>query len=137
MRTKFLATVFLLSIVLMGCSRSKFQLDKSEVVWATNHEIFFVETWHTKDTIFGQQIYLVCQKNDITTNKMVLFTVLPEFQESDPSYPRFQLRNGEAVIQDSGTSYVFSIKSRHFITNAWPADVYEGSYTNGSSILSK
>jgi len=87
--------------------------------------------------IIGQPIYLVCQQNETATNKMVLFTVLPEFQESDPGYPHFQIKDGEAIIQDSSTSYVFSVKSRHFITNAWPADVYEGSYTNGPSIPSK
>lgn len=86
--------------------------------------------------MLGQGIYLVCQQVETMTNKIVLFTVLPEFQESEPGYPHFQIKDGEAFIQDAGTSYVFSIKSRSFITNAWPANVYPGNYTNGPSIPS-
>jgi hypothetical protein len=136
MRAKLLGTFFLAAVFLsFGCSKVKF--DSSEVLWATNHESIFVETWHTTEGMIGQQIFLVYQQNENTTNKVALFTVLPEFQESNPGYPRFHMKDGEAFIQDAGTSYVFSVKSRTFITNAWPNDVYLGNYTNGPSIPSR
>ena len=132
---KNLTLFFLLAAAFVGFGCSKYKLDSSEVLWATNHESIFVEAWHT-ETMLGQQILLVCQRNEAATNKVVLFTVLPEFQESAPGYPRLHIKDGEAFIQDAGTSYVFSVKSQNFITNSWPADVYLGSYTNGPSIHS-
>ncbi|MGA2853498.1 MAG: hypothetical protein ABSE90_05150 [Verrucomicrobiota bacterium] len=135
MRTGFLTTFFL-SVVLLVCGCSKYKFYKSEVLWTTNHESIFVETWF-QNAMFGQEIYLVCQRDEMATNKVVLFTILPEFQESEPGYPRFHRKDGEAFIQDVGTSYIFSIKNRSFITNAWPNDVYLGNYTNGPNIPSK
>jgi hypothetical protein len=134
MRRKFL-TILFISIVFLGCGCSKYKFNKSEILWATNHESIFVETW-VQNAVLGQGIYLVCQRDEALTYKVVLFTVLPEFQESDPGYPLFHIKDGDAFIQDAGTSYVFSVKTRTFITNAWPNDVYLGNYTNGPSIPS-
>jgi hypothetical protein len=124
MRKKFL-TILFVSIVCLGCGCSKYKFRKSEVLWTTNHESIFVETWF-ENAPLGRAIYLVCQRNEITTNKVALFTILTEFQESEPGYPRFNMKNGEAFIQDVGTSYVFSVKSRSFVTNAWTNDVHLG-----------
>jgi hypothetical protein len=118
------------AILNYGCSRKpQLQFDNSEVLWTTNHESIFVETWHPK-VLFGQPIYMIFEQNETASNKQALFTVETEFQESVPGYPHIFMKDSEAFIRDATTSYVFSVMSRHFVTNAWVADVYLGSYTN-------
>jgi len=75
-----------------------------------------------------QPVWKVCLRQQNSTNVQVLFTVASVFQKSEPGSPRLAVSNGVEMVQDATPSYVFSLSSRNFITNAWSGNVYLGDF---------
>ena len=123
MRCSFYTLLAVLSVC-SGCSRG-FHLDKSQQLGNSSHGSVFAETWY-EDAPLAGSVWKVCLRPKASTNSEVLFTVQSVFQESEPGYPHLVVTNGIEVIEDSTRSYMYSLSSRQFITNAWPAVVYAG-----------
>ena len=119
MRLPFLILVFALGACL-GCGHY-FNFRTSDTLRKSNQGTINVETWQG-DSWMEQPVWKTCLQENGSTNIEVLFTVASVFQKSQPGYPHFVVTNGVEIIQDSARSYIYSLASRHFITNAWPGD---------------
>lgn len=118
--------IIVISSICSGCGRG-FHLDKSDDLGTSSQGTVVAETWFTGAPLEGPK-WKVCLRQKDRTNSVVLFTVESAFQESQPGYPHLVMTNGVEVVQDSAQSYIYSLTSRHFITNVWTNDAYAGDY---------
>jgi len=109
-----------------GCNRG-FHLHKSEELGTSSQGTVVAETWLTGAPLEGP-VWKVCLREKNATHRVVLFTVESVFQEPRPGFPHLVVTNGIEVVQDTAQSYIYSLTSRHFITNVWSGDAYEGDY---------
>ncbi len=125
MRPLIFISISILSLC-SGCGRG-FHLDKSDELGTSSQGTVVAETWFTGAPLEGP-VWKVCLRQKDNTNSVVLFTVKSVFQESETGYPHVVVTNGVEVVEDSTRSYIYSLSSRQFITNAWPVDAYVGDY---------
>lgn len=111
------AAVALFGVALVGCGPSE-KLHHSQVLGTVTNGSIIVETWHEK-TFMSLPTWRVFRQESASTNRQFLFAVEKEFQESIPGYPMLVVTNGTGVVRDESGSYVFSLESRDFITNAY------------------
>jgi len=119
--------IFALLIAGSGCDGpGRFRLRETNDLGKTGKETIIAETWQGSG-FMENPVWKICLRQN-GTNSRVLFTVESVFQESEPGYPRIILTDGVGVVQDSAKSYIFSLSTGQFITNAWPGDVYAGDF---------
>lgn len=118
--------LIVISAICFGCDRG-LHFYESDDLGTSSQGTVVVETWFTGAPLEGEK-WKICLRQNDSTNTVVLLTVESVFQESEPGSPRLVITNGIEVIQDVAQSYVYSLTSRHFITNVWTNEVYAGDY---------
>jgi hypothetical protein len=83
------------------------------------------ETWSQRSAM-SMPRWRVCYRHSNASTQDILLTIESEFQESEPGYPILMFTNGSHTIRDANGTYIYSLSTRSFETNSYPADVYTG-----------
>lgn len=91
------------------------------------------ETWSPR-RVMSMPRWRVCLRHSNALAQDILLTIESVFQESEPGYPILMFTNGSHTIRDANGTYIYSLSSRSFETNSYPADVYTGDIRTDAEI---
>lgn len=105
--------------------RDAFLWHATNVLGAFGGSSVVAETWSQRK-VMSMPRWRVCLRDSNASTHDILLTIESTFQESEPGYPILVFTNGSHRIQDARSTYIYSLSTRRFETNSYPAEVYTG-----------